>query len=78
MFNETACQFAGQTCKPEVRTSGNSYKCYAYSVRDQIACYMKNILVAIRACKLFPVKFRLSELVYIMSLFFFKLLCAQS
>lgn len=39
---------------------------------------MKNILVAIRACKLFQVKFRLSKLVYVMSLFFFKLLCAQS
>lgn len=24
VFNESACPFSGQTCKPEVRTLGNS------------------------------------------------------
>lgn len=37
VFNETACPYSGQTCKPEVRTSGNSEP-----VRDGNLCSLRN------------------------------------
>lgn len=78
MFNESACQFSGQTCSPEVRMSRNSFQCYALPVKEKIASYTKNTLVVIQACRLLQAKFHTSELICIVLLFFFKLFYAPS
>lgn len=44
VFNESACQFSGQTCSPEVRMSRNSSQFYALPMKEKIVSCTKKIL----------------------------------